>query len=205
MIVKVNDMSFNDPVSNHDLEWSFDSINQRKKAADFVMIFESKLCVYSASIEQIYTNYTINFPNDDVEKMVILPNPYAFHDTFHSVSNDCIRDTGLHVIPGETIGKTGLYLVVRYKNKKVQPAPIPFEQAINKILQSQNTADPFLPILIKGDLREFNSGTPCMHLHRIKLDELTHLSEFEKKGIQRSITDKLLELKAIARDVRTTI
>ncbi|BCE03124.1 hypothetical protein [Marinicellulosiphila megalodicopiae] len=197
-------MSVNDSMSNRDLEWSFDSINQRKKAADFVMIFESKLCIYSASIEQIYTNYTINFPNEDVEKMVILPNPYAFHDTFHSVSNDCIRDTGLHVIPGETIGKSGLYLVVRYKNKKVQPAPIPFEQAIDKILQSQNTADPFLPILIKGDLREFNSGTPCMHLHRIKLDELTHLSEFEKKGIQNSITDKLKELKAIAGEVRTT-
>jgi len=188
--------------TNHDLEWNFDSINQAKKAADFVMNFESRLCVYSASVEQIYTNYTFNFPNEDVEKMVILPNPYAFHDTFHGIVNESIRDTGLHIIPGETIGKSGLYLVVRYKNKSVKPAPIPFEQAINKMLQSQQSADPFLPILIKGDLREFNAGTPCMHLHRIKLNELTSLSEFEKKGIQKSITDKLLDLQKIAKTVR---
>ena len=188
--------------SNKDLEWDFESINQAKKAADFVMHFESRLCVYSPSVQQVYTNYTFNFPNEDVEKMVILPNPYAFHDTFHSVISDTVRDTGLHIIPGETIGKQGLYLVVRYKNKRVSPAPIPFEQALQKMLQSQSGQDPFLPILIKGDLREFNAGTPCMHLHRIKVNDLTALSEFERKGMQKSIADKLSELLSIAIDIR---
>jgi hypothetical protein len=187
---------------NKDLEWDFESINQAKKAANFVMHFESRLCVYSASVEQVYTNYTFNFPNEDVEKMVILPNPYAFHDTFHNINSESIRDTGLHIIPGETIGKQGLYLVVRYKNKRVSPAPIPFEQALQKMLQSQKSADPFLPILIKGDLREFNAGTPCMPLHRIKVNELTSLSEFERRGIQKSIADKLHDLLVLAQQLR---
>mgnify|MGYP000362343788 FL=1 len=126
--------------------------------------------------------------------MVILPNPYAFHDTFHGIDNSAIRDTGLHIIPGEMVGKQGLHLVVTYRNKSVRPAPIPFKQALKKMLNSQHTADPFLPLLVKGDLREFDARTPCLHLHRIKLNALTHLSEFEKQSIQSAISDKLMDL-----------
>lgn len=179
---------------NKDLEWSLGSIAKRQLASSFVMNFESRLCVYSSSVEQFYTNYTINFPNNNVEKMVILPNPYAFHDTFHGINAEAIRDTGLHVLPGETIGKKGLYLMVNYRNKNVTPAPIPFKQALKKMLLSQHSKDPFLPVLVKGDLREFNTDTPCLHLHRIKLSELTRLSDFEKQSIQNAITDKLIDL-----------
>lgn len=180
--------------SNKDLEWSLESINQRKLAIEFVTKFESRLCVYSSSVEQFYTNYTINFPSGEASKMVILPNPYAFHDTFHGIENSAIRDTGLHIIPGQMIGKSGLYLVVTYRNKDVKPAPMPFKQAIRQMLNSQDSNDPFLPILVKGDLREFNAKTPCLHLHRIKLSAMTRLSDFEKKSIQNAINDKLMDL-----------
>ncbi len=180
--------------SNKDLEWSLEAINQRKRAVEFVMAFESQLCVYSASVEQFYTNYTINFTGADASTMVILPNPYAFHDTYHGIEGASIRDTGLHIVPGDIIGKSGLFVMVTYKDKKVRPAPIPLKHAIKKMLNSQHGEDPFLPLLIKGDLREFDAQMPCLHLHRVKLSELTLMSDFDKKSIQSAISDKLSDL-----------
>jgi len=51
-----------------------------------------------------------------------------------------------------------------------------------------------LPILTKGDLREFETKHPSLHLHRIILDKLDDRSSLERKGIQNVIKEKLLEL-----------
>jgi len=180
--------------SNKDLEWSLDSIQQREVASEFVSKFESKLCVYSPSVEQFYTNYTINIPSGESGKIVILPNPYAFHDTFNGIKEDAIKDTGLHIIPGETIQKKGLYLLVTYKNSSKKATPLPLKPALLKMLNSEKSADPFLPLLAKGDLREFDQKVPCLHLHRLKVSELTELSTFEQNSIKTAIMDKMAEL-----------
>ena len=170
---------------NSDLEWSLDSIQSRNQAVDFVRCFESRLCVYSPSVEQFYTNYSLYFPSTENSKMVVLPNPYAFHDTFHG---------GFHIVPGELIGKTGFYVIVKYKSRDVKPVPIPFKQALKKMIRTRHSEDPFLPMLVKGDLREFNANMPCLHLHRVKLANLTRRSEFEKTSIRNAIVDKMTEL-----------
>ena len=180
--------------SNNDLVWSLESFNQRDLAKKFVTRFESRLCVYSPSVEQVYTNYTINFPSSEHGKMVVLPNPYAFHDTFHNVSASAVRDTGLFIVPGALIGKNGLYVIVKYKNQSVKPVPLPIRHALKKMVRTGDEEDPFLPILIKGDLREFNSDTPCLHLHRIKLSDMQSRSDYEKQSIKNAIFDKLSDL-----------
>ena len=180
--------------TNKDLEWSLDAINKRELAIQFVTRFESRLCVYSPSVEQFYTNYTLNFPSGQASKMVILPNPYAFHDTFNGIRSEAIRVSGLNIIPGEMINRDGLFLIVNYKGQEKRPAPIPLKPALQKMLNSEHTADPFLPLLTKGDLREFDQSYPCLHLHRLKLDELDELSQFEKAGIKSAIMDKLNDL-----------
>jgi len=180
--------------TNNDLVWSLENFNQRDLAKNFVTRFESRLCVYSPSVEQVYTNYTVNFPNSEYGKMVVLPNPYAFHDTFHNVTSDAVRDTGLFIVPGALIGKSGLYVIVKYKNQSVKSVPLPIRHALKKMVRTGNDNDPFLPILIKGDLREFDSNTPCLHLHRIKLSELTTRSDFEKQNIKTAIFDKMSDL-----------
>lgn len=183
-----------DDETNKDLVWSLESFNRRDLAKNFIARFESRLCVYSPSVEQVYTNYSINFPNNENGKMVVLPNPYAFHDTFHSVTSNAVRDTGLFIVPGALIGKSGLFVVVKYKNQKVKPVPLPIRHALKKMVRTSDDRDPFLPILIKGDLREFNSETPCLHLHRIKLDDLHSRSDFEKENIKKAIFDKMASL-----------
>lgn len=91
---------------NQDLIWDLDSMARRELAERFIKLFESRLCVYSESVGQLYTNYSLHFPSDLGRKMVVLPNPYAFHDTLHGIDSQAIRKTGLCVLP-EGSGQTG--------------------------------------------------------------------------------------------------
>ena len=179
---------------NNDLEWDLKNIQEREKARRFLAQFENLLCVYSPSISQMYSNYTLNFPADNDRKLVVLPNPYSFHDTFTGIDPSCIRDTGLFIIPGKLIRREGLYIYVKLRNSEKAPAPVPLKAGLARMLSSQMSQDPFLPILVKGDLREFKSELPCLHLHRIKLSSLQGMSQFEKKDIQRIIVERLKKM-----------
>lgn len=179
---------------NTDLIWELDKLNQQQRAIAFIQQLENKFCVFSPSIRQIYTNYSIFFPKAASLQMVILPDPYAFHDTFSHVSADAAEPTGLHIIPGNLIGKRGLYLVVSRKDKNVRSVPIPFQEGLRQILKRSNSNDPFLPVLMKGDLREFNNSLPSLHLHRLRLSELDSLSSLDRESIRTIITDKLMQL-----------
>lgn len=190
-----------DPSSNADLEWNLDRLKSRQKAREFVLHFEGRLCIYSDSVEQLYTNYTINFPRKSNAPLVILPNPYAFHDTYGGITADAVRDTGLFIILGETIGKRGLHVVQRSRKTRALSPAIPFRNALRKILSSQASDDPFLPVLVKGDLREFDASTPCLHLHRLRLNELTHVSAFQRTSIKRAINESLYNLYRQSADI----
>ena len=179
---------------NKDLVWNLTKINQQKRAMRFVKQFENRFCVFSSSVKQLYTNYNIFFPEEVNRQMVILPDPYAFHDTFNYLSPEAVHSTGLHVIPGDLIGKEGLYLVISHKDKNVRSVPIPFKEGVRQILRRSNSSDPFLPVLMKGDLREFNDKLPCLHLHRLRLSQLSGLSDLEKESIRSVVTDKLMQL-----------
>mgnify|MGYP000349714703 FL=1 len=179
---------------NSDLVWNLDKIKKRQLAIDFIKKFEGKFCVYSSSVEQFYTNYTMNFLSGESTKMVILPNPYAFHDTFNGINDDAIIETGLNIIPGETLNRQGLYLMISYKNQPGRATPIPLKPALQKMLNTRRATDPFLPMLAKGDLREFNDSMPCLHLHRVKLSNLEGISDFERSSVKEAIFDKLSEL-----------
>lgn len=179
---------------NSDLVWDLDKIHQHQRASNFIRQFENRFCIFSTTVRQLYTNYSIFFPEEANRQMVILPDPYAFHDTFSYLNPEAVKPTGLHMIPGNLIGKQGLYLVIARKDKNVRSVPIPFQEGIRQILRRSNSDDPFLPVLMKGDLREFNDQMPCIHLHRLQLSELTSLSDLEREGIRTIITNKLMKL-----------
>ncbi|MCY0964467.1 hypothetical protein [Parathalassolituus penaei] len=179
---------------NADLVWDLEKIHQHKRAVSFVKQFESRFCVFSSAVRQLYTNYSVFFPEEANRQLVILPDPYAFHDTFSHLNPEAVQSTGLHVIPGNLIGKSGLYLIISHRDKNVRSVPIPFQEGIRQILRRSNTEDPFLPVLMKGDLREFNDQLPCLHLHRLRLKQLHSLSSLDREGIRSVITDKLMTL-----------
>lgn len=175
-------------LDNKELVWDLSGFNSRQQAIKFVKYFEDKLCVYSGSVEQLYSNYNIYFPQDEDHNMVILPAPHAYHDTFQGIPKEAVKMTGLNIIPGEMLGKKGLYLTIPMKGG-TKPAPV---QIGLKILSERFPADrPFLPVLMKGDLREFQQRSPILHLHRILLDKMGARSALERNSLRRVIEDKM--------------
>lgn len=180
---------------NNDLVWGFEGISQRQRAIDFVMKFENRLCIYSGAVEKLYTNYSLYFPASENSSMVIIPNQYAYHDTFNNLNEEAIVDTHFDIIPGEMIGKTGLYLRIPFKDGNTMTTrPIPFRFAVERMLLNSSGQNPFIPVLVKGNLREFELQNPYLHLHRVDLSKIEKLSEFEIKDIQRVIWGKFKEL-----------
>jgi hypothetical protein len=179
---------------NPDLAWDLGEGIDRDRAVDFIMQFETTLCVYSASVEQLYSTYNIYFPREYHRRMVILPDPAAFHDTFHGVVVESVIMTGLYIIPGELIGEEGLYLANVKKDRTLGDRRIPFEAGMRTIMKNRAADDPFLPVLAKGDLRGFEESWPVLHLHRVKLGELSHRSELDRTNIRNVVTEKLESL-----------
>ena len=180
-----------------DLKWDLSSIHDEGQAISFVRRFEKYICVYSKLVEQLYSNYSIHVPQNESGNLVILPDPYAFHDTFFYLSTKAVSRTGLHIIAGEMINKQGLYLATitsqPNSNKKVLKT-ISFREGIRRILKNAPDSDPFLPVVMKGDLRQMKDRLPCLHLHRLHLSKLKHISHFDRMELKRTITSKLMAL-----------
>ncbi|MEJ2087577.1 MAG: hypothetical protein P8Y69_03695 [Gammaproteobacteria bacterium] len=188
-----NQMEANLP-ENPDLAWDLDDFNNRQRAMDFVLQFEQTMCVYSPSVQQLYTNYNMYFPKEWERKLVILPDPTAFHDTFFYIDTSAVVATGLYIVPGELIEKKGLYLSNMAKEKKLGSRQIPFEAGMRAIMKNRPHDDPFLPVLAKGDLRSFEQSWPVMHLHRVKPKVLAEISDLDRNQLGNVILEKLESL-----------
>lgn len=184
-----------EPTDNKDLVWDLDAFSQRQRAVDFVMGFENRLCVYSSSVRQLYTNYNIFFPKEEDRKLVILPDPYAPHDTFNGIDASVVVPTGMTVLLGTVKGKSGLMLRIPFRSGVVKHRDVPLQLGLSIIRQQRTPDRPFLPVLMKGDLRELNATTPCLHLHAILLHNLNELSQLDLKGIQSVIEQRLRSLR----------
>ena len=188
-----------DSNDNPDLAWDLDDFGDRRRATEFVKNFEQTLCVYSGAVEQLYTNYDIFYPEEEGRKMVILPNPTAYHDTFFGIPPDAVLETGLYIVPGDLLEKDGLFLTNLLQDRTMGPRQIPFEAGTRTIMKKRPTEDPFLPVLVKGDLRELEEQWPVLHLHRIRIRSIEHRSALERKDIQNVITERLEELFRVLR------
>lgn len=181
--------------ANADLAWDLDDFSQAQRAMDFVLQFETTLCVYSPSVEQIYSTYNMFFPDDWDRKLVILPDAGAFHDTFYHVNRSSVTATGLNIIPGELIGKTGLYLAnVDEKTRGLGPRQVPFEAGMRAIMKARPAEDPFLPVLAKGDLRELEQSWPVLHLHRVNPSVVENMSNLDRSNLTNVVLEKLESL-----------
>ncbi|AZZ91160.1 hypothetical protein EUZ85_10635 [Hahella sp. KA22] len=179
---------------NSDLIWDLDLLADRSKAQEFVLKFENKLCVFSGSVRQIYTNYSMHFPEDYNRNLVILPDPYAFHDTFNHIEEEAVTRTGFHIIPGELIKQKGMFMLIQPKDPEAPAKPIAMRKALEVLNKMRTESDPFLPILVKGDLKPFQDQIPCLHLHRLRLPLLHRASEFEKSELRRVIQTKMQDI-----------
>ncbi len=176
---------------NPDLAWDLEEFNHRERAAEFVTQFETTMCVYSPSVEQLYTNYRMFFPQEVQRKLVILPDPNAFHDTFFHIQAEAVVSTGLYIIPGDLIAKPGMFLANVREDRTLGDRQVPFAAGMRAIMKRRAGGDEFLPVLAKGDLRELEQSWPVLHLHRIKPQVLERVSELDRKSLAAVIYEKL--------------
>lgn len=175
---------------NPDLVWNLDSISNKNQAVDFLNRFESSLCVFSASVSQLYANYKIQAINN-AENLIILPDPYAWHDTFQSVPSACVKGTGLFIVPGKAIGgKEDLYLLQRSR-KTGKYNTMELDKGITLARKSSSSKYPFLPVIMNQDLRQLPNRAPLLHLHRVDTQGLEHLSNFQVDDIASTISTKI--------------
>lgn len=179
---------------NPDLAWDLEEFSHRERAMEFVRQFEATMCVYSPSVEQLYTNYRMFFPREWQRKLVILPDPTAFHDTFFHIQAEAVVSTGLHIIPGELVDRSGLYLANVKEDRTLGQRQVPFEAGLRAIMGKRPADDQFLPVLAKGDLRELEQSWPVLHLHRIKPKVLERISDLDRASLASVIHEKLESL-----------
>ena len=181
-----------DRVSNSDLVWSLAQFSGRKIATNFVKLFENKLCIYSASVEQLYTNYSVKFLADESLSMKIVPDPQSYYDTFQNIPESAVENTGLTIIPGELVGNKGLHLSIPLRHGDVRKTRVVALQAGLKAINNSHYRErSFLPVIVKGDLRALQKKVPVLHLHNIRLDKMKRLSEMERNSFRKVILEKL--------------
>lgn len=173
-----------------DLVWDLANITHKNRAISFLNRFEQSLCVFSSAVSQLYANYKIQSINNS-ENLIILPDPYAWHDTFQSVPASSVKGTGLFIVPGKAIGREeSLYLLQRSR-KTGKYKTMELDQGIGMARKASSNKHPFLPVIMNQDLRQLPNRAPLLHLHRVDTRLLEHLSGFQIDDIARTITDKI--------------
>jgi hypothetical protein len=180
-------------VFNSDLVWDITEFRERKRAALFIKSFENSFCVFSGSVNQLYTNYTINFPESNPSKIIILPNQYKYHDTYNLVPEPAIVQTRIQLVRQGDHAEPMLRIPFRAGKKNYHTLPL--STGLNIVRRFFGREDPFLPVLVKGDLRELDIRTPYLQLHRICLPQLAKMSLFDRAGIMNAINKKLRFIK----------
>ncbi|WP_371230855.1 hypothetical protein ACAW63_00245 [Pseudomonas sp. QE6] len=179
----------------NDLDWDLDAITDRNEAIAFLQRFENRLCIYSSYVEKLYSNYSFVIPESQEGGITILPDEQAWFDTFHDIPADAVEPTGIHILPGETMGYSGLYLKIPGEHRLVASRELPFQDGLKVLINRYRMReDSFLPVLVKGDLREYEARMPSLHLHRLNIAKLQSHSRLNLDSIKGAIAEHLIGL-----------
>jgi hypothetical protein len=143
-------------------------------------------CVFFQGRLNSCTPITIFFSLKKKTEIGHLAKPYAPHDTFNGIPAESVTATGLNIIPGIHEGKPALFLSIPFRGGQSKFKNVPLQMGLRVVRQQLPANKPFLPVLMKGDLRELDASTPCLHLHAIHLDRLIEHSELERKSNPKS-------------------
>ncbi len=177
--------------NNLDLVWGLDNITDKSKAQGFLKNFENQLCVYSPSVNQLYTRYEIILPVLRNDSLVVFPTYQDVTASYSHINRDAILATNIFIVSGEALNKDGLFVVIKSKDSTKALKAVPLMEGLKKIQSAFPHDDPFLPVMVKGGLREMGKNIPCLNVSRIKLSALEQSSKLECNAIRTNILEKL--------------
>jgi len=117
----------------------------------------------------------------------------AFRASWHEATqSDPVPESlsGLLLYPSAN----GLAVNMRLRNNKT--ISMPLQKAFGLI--QQQLRGPFLPIIKRGDLRDFKELTPCLHLNALVPNKAGSLSRFSQRDIAKALAERSNELQLAA-------
>lgn len=182
---------YNSANVNQDLVWKLSGFSYPEKVVSFLKRFEGSFCIFSKSVQQLYSNYELQTTFGDRKSVVALPNPYAHHDTFFNIPEEAVLPTGMVICPGEIGGSKDWLLC--YKNEdNTGWKGTTLEKGLDIFQFKYGEDAPFLPVILNSDLRKSSTThMPLMHLHRISIKKLNLLSEMQRSDIAKTVADKI--------------
>lgn len=179
----------------HDLAWDQQAITDRNEALAFLQKFESRLCIYSVYEEALYGQYSFVMPSTDRASITILPKEHAWSATFQDIPAVAIEPTGVHILPGDVVGCGGVYLKIPNQRRLLASIELPFQEGLCLLIKRyREHNDEFLPVLLKSDLRCYESRMPSLALHRINPALLTNMSAENLRLLRKAVVGRLLGL-----------
>lgn len=173
--------------SSNSMEWNASHIIDKEGAFSLIKKFEEAFCLYSPTTEMLYPAYTIMGLNESRNKIKLMPIINADSEPYQPIPVDCVTESDFKIIPGELIGKTGLYISInKYK-------AMPLVEGLKTILREECCGRTCLPVLMEGALRELGKefAYPYLQLSCIQLDQINNISIFERSNIAHLVTEKL--------------
>ncbi len=171
--------------NDQELQWELSHFIDRRRAFEYLWSLKDIFCIYSEKTCQLFSNYDLNYSYVGEELIEIVPDRNAWFDTYSYISSSAISASGILLFPGEVFGRDGYF--VRLPLKGGQGKTMSLTQAYEQVLSRQEN---FLPLIMKGDLREFKGKTPYLHLHWLDLDKLEQLSVQQRRGLVDTITTR---------------
>lgn len=181
--------------SDESLVWSLRDFDDHRRALEFVRHFSTSLAVFSNKVNQLYAKYEVELPAATGEELVVIPDLEAFTETWYSIPERAVCQTGYTIIPGGVVGKTGLFLHIPFAASGKGRA-VPLEAGLRAVSDEfVQRGEAFLPLLTKGDLKVFRQQAPMLQLHRLDLSAMSDKSRFELDDIRNGIKQKLRNLR----------
>ena len=177
------------------LIWTLEGITNRVEAIQFIMLFEDTFPVYHHYMEQIYFRYGFVIPPRS-NQIVIEPS-YQLHERLCRVSEEAFDGRSLHILPGDVIGKSGLYM------KYPRVGKPRFSRSITAKLgtavqtlhdEFQMKGEQIIPVFSKQTIREYDNRMPNMELSLYDLKRNPDLSPFMRDAIFSSVFERILAL-----------
>lgn len=180
-----------DMQSDESLVWSLREFEDRRRALDFVRHFSNSLSIFSNKVNQIYARYEVQLPTAGSEELIVVPDMEAFTETWYSIPDRAVKQTGYTILPGGVVGKSGLFLHIPFGAGSKGRA-VPLAAGLRAVAEEFKTrGEDFLPLLTKGDLKAFKKQAPMLQLHRLDLTQMKDKSRFELNDISSGIRQKL--------------
>ncbi len=172
-----------------ELQWELNHFVDRKRAFEYLRSLKDIFCVYSSTDCKIYSNYQLNYSCVGEDRIEVVPDLSVWNDTFSFISPAAIVPSGVLVFPGQVFGQNGFY--VRLPLKGGRGKTMPLAQAFDHLLGRESH---FLPLLRKGDLREFKGKAPYIHLHCLEVSKLDQWSALQRADVVDTFSDRFHDI-----------